>query len=41
VTEYVDHHATAKSDSHRMNSAWFNGGDDLKTEAFDKLMALV
>jgi phage/plasmid-like protein (TIGR03299 family) len=41
VTEYVDHHATAKSDSHRMNSAWFNGGDDLKTEAFEKLLALV
>jgi phage/plasmid-like protein (TIGR03299 family) len=40
-TEYVDHHATAKSDSHRMNSAWFNGGDDLKTAAFDKLLALV
>lgn len=41
VTEYVDHHATSKSDSHRMNSAWFNGGDDLKTAAFDKLLALV
>ena len=41
VTEYVDHHATAKSDSHRMASAWFNGGDDLKTEAFERLMALV
>lgn len=40
VTEYVDHHATAKSDSHRMQSAWFNGGDDLKTAAFSKLLAL-
>jgi phage/plasmid-like protein (TIGR03299 family) len=40
VTEYVDHHATAKSDSHRMNSAWFNGGDDLKTTAFEQLLAL-
>jgi phage/plasmid-like protein (TIGR03299 family) len=41
VTEYVDHHATAKTDSHRLNSAWFNGGDDLKTAAFEKLLAIV
>jgi phage/plasmid-like protein (TIGR03299 family) len=41
VTEYVDHHATAKTDSHRLNSAWFNGGDDLKTAAFEKLLATV
>lgn len=33
VTEYVDHHAVAKSESRRMNSAWFGEGDDLKTGA--------
>jgi hypothetical protein len=38
VTEYVDHHATAKTDSHRMASAWLNGGDDLKTTAFEQLL---
>lgn len=40
VTEYVDHRATAKTDSHRMNSAWFNGGDDLKTSCFEQLLAM-
>lgn len=40
VTEYVDHHATAKSASHRANSAWFNGGDDLKSDAFAQLLAM-
>jgi len=32
VTEYVDHHARAKTDSHRMSSAWFGRGDELKNE---------
>jgi phage/plasmid-like protein (TIGR03299 family) len=41
VTEYVDHRATAKSDSHRLNSAWFNGGDEMKTQALNSLMAMV
>jgi phage/plasmid-like protein (TIGR03299 family) len=40
VTEYVDHRATAKTDSHRMNSAWFNGGDEMKTTAFEQLLAM-
>lgn len=40
VTEYVDHRATAKTASHRVNSAWFNGGDDLKTSAFEQLLAM-
>jgi len=33
VTEYVDHHVKAKSDSHRLSSAWFGRGDNLKTAA--------
>ncbi len=33
VTEYVDHHATAKTDSHRLDRAFWGSGDELKTEA--------
>jgi phage/plasmid-like protein (TIGR03299 family) len=40
VTEYVDHRATAKTDSHRMQSALFNGGDEMKTSAFEQLLAM-
>jgi phage/plasmid-like protein (TIGR03299 family) len=40
VTEYVDHRASTKTDSHRMNSAWFNGGDEMKTSAFEQLLAM-
>jgi phage/plasmid-like protein (TIGR03299 family) len=40
VTEYVDHRASTKTDSHRMQSAWFNGGDELKTSAFEQLLAM-
>ncbi len=40
ITEYVDHHASAKTDSHRMASAWLNGGDDLKTTAFEQLLTM-
>lgn len=40
VTEYVDHRASAKTDSHRMASAWFNGGDEMKTSAFEQLLAM-
>lgn len=35
VTEYVDHKQGAKSDSHKLDRAWFGTGDDLKTRAFD------
>jgi phage/plasmid-like protein (TIGR03299 family) len=35
VTEYVDHRQGAKSDSHRLDRAFFGTGDDLKTRAFD------
>lgn len=35
VTEYVDHHARAKSDSHRMAAAFFGKGSDLKERAYE------
>jgi len=35
VTEYVDHHASAKTPDHRQASAMFGDGDDLKTRAFE------
>lgn len=35
VTEYVDHHATARTPDHRAASAWFGAGDDLKGRALD------
>lgn len=35
VTEYVDHHATAKSIDHRMARAWWGAGDEMKVRAFD------
>jgi len=41
VTEFVDHHARAKTDSARLASAWFGRGDDLKTTAAERLLELV
>lgn len=38
VTEYVDHHATAKTIDHRLTRAWWGGGSDLKVAAFDKAL---
>jgi phage/plasmid-like protein (TIGR03299 family) len=40
VTEYVDHHARATSDSHRLTNAWFGKGDALKSEALARALAL-
>ncbi len=40
VTEYVDHHASAKSRDHRAASAWFGTGDELKTRALDLVATL-
>lgn len=40
VTEFVDHHARAKTDSHRLATAWFGRGDELKTEALERALAL-
>lgn len=39
VTENVDHHAKAMTDSHRLNSAWFGAGDKTKTEALQLALA--
>jgi phage/plasmid-like protein (TIGR03299 family) len=39
VTEYIDHHATAKTNSHRMANAWFGKGDDLKSLTLQRLLA--
>jgi phage/plasmid-like protein (TIGR03299 family) len=39
VTEFVDHHARAKTDGHRLANAWFGRGDDLKTEALERALA--
>lgn len=36
VTEYVDHHATAKSIDHRLQRAWWGSGDALKVAAIDQ-----
>jgi len=33
VTDYVDHHAPARTGSHQLASAWFGRGDALKTGA--------
>lgn len=41
VTEYVDHVQRAKSDSHRLANSWLGKGDDLKTEAFSRALALI
>ena len=41
VTEYVDHHQKANSQSNRLQSAWFGRGNKLKTAAFDKALAIV
>lgn len=41
VTEYVDHVQRAKTESHRMANSLFGKGDALKTEAFERALALV
>jgi phage/plasmid-like protein (TIGR03299 family) len=40
TTAYVDHVKTAKSVDHRLDSAFFGVGDDLKTRAFDLAFAI-
>lgn len=40
VTEYVDHHATAKTFDHLMARSMFGDGDKLKTEAFNQALEL-
>lgn len=41
VTEFVDHHARATAVDNRLASAWFGRGDDLKTTAMERALALV
>ncbi|MCK5874791.1 MAG: hypothetical protein CVV10_07815 [Gammaproteobacteria bacterium HGW-Gammaproteobacteria-14] len=41
VTEFVDHERRARSDDHRLDSAWFGQGANLKQQALDQTLALV
>ena len=41
VTEYVDHYARARSDSNRIESAWFGRGDDMKAAAMERTLEYV
>lgn len=40
LSEYTDHHARARSQDNRLNSAWFGGGAALKAKAFEEAMKL-
>lgn len=39
VTEYVDHRRPARSADSRLNHAWFSGGNQLKTTAYEMALA--
>jgi len=41
VTEFVDHERRARSTDHRLESAWFGGGAELKQKAVDQALLLV
>lgn len=41
VTEFVDHRTNTRSANARLANAWFGRGDDLKTEALERALALV
>ena len=41
VTEYVDHHRRSHSVDTRIDSAWFGGGDDMKSEALEEALVYV
>jgi phage/plasmid-like protein (TIGR03299 family) len=40
VTRYIDFEARARSNDHRLTSAWFGRGDQLKREVMDRLLAM-
>lgn len=40
ITEYVDHHRRARSTDHRLDSAWFGIGANLKQKALDEALRL-
>lgn len=39
VTEFTDHHSTAKTADHRVAKAWFGSGEALKAEAMQQAIA--
>lgn len=41
VTQYADHERRARSADHRLDSAWFGGGANLKQRAWDEALKLV
>lgn len=41
VTEYVDHHRRARSQDHRLDSAWFGQGAQLKALALNQALTLL
>lgn len=41
VTEYVDHEKRARSQDHRLDSAWFGPGANLKQKALDTALLMV
>lgn len=41
VTEYVDHHRRARSQDHRLDSAWFGQGAQLKSQALNQALNLL
>ena len=41
VTEYVDHHRRARSQDHRLDSAWFGQGAQLKSQALSQALTLL
>ena len=41
VTEYVDHEKRARSTGHRMDSAWFGQGANLKQRALERALQMV
>lgn len=40
VTEYVDHHARARSVDNRIDSAWFGRGEAIKQEAYETALEM-
>ncbi len=41
VTDYADHSKRARSDDHRLDSAWFGPGAQIKQAAWDEAMKLI